>query len=235
MEAAGEAGAGEETRYFQIGFQRCGTTSISLFLNRCGIPCVHYDEGRLAKRMRVNLEAGERPLAGYDDRYRAFTNMNWSAADDYYDAFKQYETLRRAYGGLFILNTRPVDNWVRSVMAHKAQRGRREMLAQYALRFGTTDLEEVARLWRADWAEHHRRVHETIPADELLVFDIESDPPERLCDFVGVPRSCARFYTRENATMNRFGRLLVRGVPHAVKRRTPPGFKRLVKNRLRAR
>lgn len=36
--------------YFQIGFQRCGTTSIALFLNRCGLPCVHYDEGRLAKR-----------------------------------------------------------------------------------------------------------------------------------------------------------------------------------------
>lgn len=32
------------------------------------------------KRLRVNLETGQRPLAGYDPRYRAFTNLNWNAA-----------------------------------------------------------------------------------------------------------------------------------------------------------
>ena len=222
-------------RYFQIGFQRCGTTSIALFLNRCGIPCVHYDEGRLAKRMRVNLAAGRRPLAGYDERYRAFANLNWNAADDYYDGFMHYAALRNAYGGRFILNTRPVERWVRSAMAHKALRGRREMLAHYALRYSTTDLDRVAECLRGEWDAHHRRVRAEIPADELLVFDIESDPPEALCDFVGAPRACARFYTRENATMNRLGRALVRTVPRAVKRRIPEAWKRPVRNRLRAR
>lgn len=42
--------------------------------------------------------------------------------------------------------------------------------------------------WLEDWESYHRRVVAEIPADELLVFDIESDPPERLCDFIGVPR-----------------------------------------------
>ena len=220
------------TRYFQIGFQRCGTTSIALFFNRCGIPCVHWDQGRLAKRMRVNLAAGARPLEGYDERYMAFANMDWNAVDDYYDGFKQYAALRRAYGGRFILNTRPVEHWVRSLLAYKAQR---EMLAECALRFGTTDLERVAARWREEWEAHHLRVRAEIPADELLVFDIESDPPERLCDFVGVPRTCARFYTHENARMNLFGRLLAWTVPKAVKRSIPAPLKRPVKNWLRAR
>ena len=69
-----------------------------------------------------------------------------------------------------------------------------------------------------------------IPADELLVFDIEADPPERLRDFVGVGRDCARFWTRENATTNPLGRFLVRAVPKAVKRRVPRHWKRPVKN-----
>ena len=86
----GEASDRTERFFFQVGFQRCGTTAIAAFFERCGIPAVHCDEGRLAKRMRVNIEAGTRPLAGYDERYRAFTSMNWSAADDYYDAFKHY-------------------------------------------------------------------------------------------------------------------------------------------------
>ena len=231
--AGGEAIADGRTRYFQIGMQRCGTTSIALFLERCGIPCVHYDEGRLAKRIRVNLAAGARPLAGYDDRYLAFANMNWNAADDYCDAFKEFGALRRAYGGRFILNTRPMDNWIRSVIAYKARRGRREMRAHWTLRFGTADLDAVARCLRAEREAHHRRVLAEIPADELLVFDIESDPPERLCDFVGVPRECAKFWTRENAAMNPLGLWLARNaVPGAVKRRVPARWKRPVKNLL---
>lgn len=219
-----------QMRYFQIGMQRCGTTSIALFLERCNIPCVHYDEGRLAKRIRVNIAADARPLAGYDDRYLAFANMNWNAADDYCDAFKEFKALRRTYGGRFILNTRPMEHWVRSVMSHKAQRGRREMEAHWTLRYGTTDPEEVAAALRADREGHHSRVLAEIPPDELLVFDIESDPPERLCDFIGVSYECARYWTRENATMNPFGRWLVRNVPKAVKRRIPRHWKRPVKN-----
>ena len=234
--AAGPAGGGAvtdgRTRIFQIGMQRCGTTSIAVFLERCGIPCIHYDEGRLARRIRANLAAGERPLKGYDHRYRAFANMDWNAANDFCDAFKEFAAFRRAYGGRFILNTRPVENWVRSVMSNRARRGRRQMTAHHELRFGTTDPEEVAQRWREEREAHHRRVLAEIPAAELLVFDIESDPPELLCDFVGVPRDRARFWTRENATMNPFGQFLARTVPKAVKRRVPGRWKRPVKNRL---
>ena len=233
--AGGEDGPGGRTRYFQIGFQRCGTTALAAFFNRCGIPCVHHDRGRLAQRMRVNLAAGARPLAGYDERYRAFTNMNLNAARDYFDAFKHYGALRAAYGGKFILNTRPVEHWVRSLMAHQAQRGRREMRLNYELRFGTSDAARVADCWRAEWEAHHRNVREEIPEERLLVFDIEADPPERLCDFIGLPRACARHWRQENPTMNRFGRLVAACVPLAAKRRIPQGLKQPLKRRLRRR
>ena len=205
-------------RFFQIGTQRCGN------------PCIHYDEGRPAKRFRINLAVGDRPLAGYDERYLAFANMNWNAADDCCGAYKEYAAFRRAYGGRYILNTRPVEHWIRSVMAHKAQRGRREMEAHWMLRFGTADPGKVAAGLAAEREDHHRRVLAEIPAADLLVFDIESAPPERLCDFVGVGRECARFRTRENATMNPLGRFLVRHAPKAVKRRVPKRWKRPVRN-----
>ncbi len=233
--APAEAGAYRRTRFFQIGFPRCGTSSIAAFFNRCGIPCVHHDRARLARRMRANLEAGARPLEGYDHRYLAFTDMDLNTADDYFDAFKHYAALHRAYSGKFILNTRPRERWVRSIMMHKARWGRRKLLQHYDLRFGTMDLDRVAELWREEWEEHHRRVREEIPAGILLEFDIESDPPERLCDFAGVPHSCARFYTHENATMNRFGRFLGASVPLAVKHRIPAGLKGPLKNLLRLR
>ena len=231
----GADGDGGRIRYFQIGFQKCGTTTLAAFFNRCGIRCVHYDHGRLARRMRLNLAAGARPLEGYE-QYDAFTNMNLTEADDWFDGFRHYEALRRAYGGRFILNTRPVENWVRSVMAHKrARMGRRKALEHYELRFGTADLAEVAECWRTQREAHHREVRAALPAEILLEFDIESDPPERLCDFVGVPRSCVRHYRLENPSMNRLGRLAGACVPLAVKRRIPDAAKQPLKRLLRAR
>ena len=233
--SAGAAPAHGDIRYFQIGFQRCGTTALAAFFNRCGISCVHHDQGRLARRMRDNLAAGARPLEGYE-HYRAFTNMNLNEPDDYFDAFKHYGALHRAYGGKFILNTRPVEHWVRSVMAHKSERfGRAALRRHYELRFGTADPARVAACWRAEREAHHRRVREEIPAGILLEFDIESDPPELLCDFIGLPRACARHWRRQNPTMNRLGRLAGACVPLAAKRWIPDRVKQPLKLLLRAR
>lgn len=99
-----------------------------------------------------------------------------------------------------------------------------------ALLLGLPATAALAAGLRADREEHDRRVLAEIPADELLVFDIEADPPERLCDFVGVPRDWARFWTPENALMNPLGRSLVRAVQRPVKRGVPRGWRRLVKN-----
>lgn len=234
-ERHGGGGHGPRMRYFQIGFQKCGTTAIAAFFNRCGIACVHHDHGRLARRMRLNLAAGARPLEGYEE-YDAFTNMNLTAADDWFDGNRHYEALRREYGGRFILNARPVENWVQSVMADKRARlGRRGALEHYELRFGTTDPARVAECWRALREAHHREVRATLPEGILLEFDIESDPPERLCDFVGVARSCARHYRLENPSMNGLGRLAGASVPLAVKRRVPDAVKQPLKRLLRAR
>ena len=222
-----------EPRFFQIGFRRCGTSALAAFFNRAGIPCVHHDGGRLARRMRDNLARGARPLEGYE-RYRAFTNMDYIAEDDWFDGFRQYRALEAAYGGKFILNTRPVAHWVESVMAHDARRGRRG--AAHALsRFGTADPERVAAGWRSLWEAHQRRVRADIAPGRLLVFDIESDPPERLCDFVGVAHSFARHWRLENPTLGRFGNAVAAMAPLAVKSAVPGRVKLQLKRWLRAR
>ena len=233
--SAGATPADGDVRYFQVGFQRCGTTALAAFFEDCGIACVHYDRGRLARRMRDNLAAGARPLEGYE-HYRAFTNMNLNEADDYFDAFKHHRALHCAYGGRFILNTRPVEHWVRSVMAHNAVIfGRAALVRHYELRFGTTDPARVAACWRAEREAHHARVRREIPAGSLLEFDIESGPPEQLCDFVGLPRACARHWRRRNPTLSRVARLVAACVPLAAKRRIPERVKQPLKMLLRAR
>ena len=223
----GRAGGDAASPYFfQIGFKRCGTTALWAFFNRCGIACVHHDRGRLARRMRENLAAGRAPLDGYDRRYRAFTNMDFQEEDDRFDGFRAFEALDAAYGGRFILNTRPMERWIASVMRTA---GQRRVKRAHESRFGTGDPERVAAFWRAEREDHHARVLAVLPPERLLVFDIETDPPERLCEFVGVPRECARFWTRENPSPGRLGALLDDALPAPVKRAVPDAVKMPVK------
>ena len=225
---------GAPARFFQIGFPRCGTTALAAFFERSGIPCVHSDRGRLARRMRENMARGRPPLDGYE-RYRAFTNMDFIAADDFFDGFRHHRALDAAYGGRFILNTRPVEHWLRSFTAHNARRGPGVAAAHALARFGTADPARVAAGWRALWEEHHRRVKAELAPERLLVFDIESDPPERLCDFAGLPRACARHWRLENPTMGPFGNTLARLAPRGLKRAIPERLRRAAKRGLRAR
>ena len=133
-----------------------------------------------ARRMRDNLARGARPLEGYE-HYRAFTDMSWIGAEDWFDGFVHFRELEAAYGGQaggsrFILNTRPLDHWVRSVMAHANRRPHwRHWAAHHLRRFDTEDPERIAEGWRALRAAQHRRVRAALPPVRLLVFDIESD------------------------------------------------------------
>ena len=219
---------------FQIGFHRCGTTALAEFFERCGLPCVHYDRGRLGRRMRDNLAAGRPPLAGYE-RYRAFANMQYEAGADYFDGMLRFRELDAAYDALFVLNTRPLENWLQSLAVHYARRPRRLGLPCLQARFGITDPAQVAEGWRALREEHHRRVCAELPPERVLVFDIESDPPQRLCDFIGAPRSFARHYQVENPSLNRWGEALAACLPFALKRALPERLKLPVKRMLRAR
>ena len=84
--------------------------------------------------------------------------------------------------------------------------------------------------------EHHRRrVRAELPPGRLLVFDIESDPPERLCEFIGAPRALARHHRVENPSLNRWGEAVAACLPFAVKRALPARLKRPVKRWLGAR
>ena len=105
----------------------------------------------------------------------------------------------------YILNTRPVEHWIRTRRS-QVPIGDQEPFRQWY--YGTTDVDAIADIWRRQWAELHRDVLSAVPAERLLVFDIESDPPERLCEFAGLPLSCAANYTQENPSLNAVGRFL---------------------------
>ena len=224
------------TKYFQIGMSGCGTTSIGAFFNRSGIPCIDYDDGRLGRRMERNVRDGAPILAGYDHRYDAFTDMKYVSSTPPFARFWGFRHVRRMMADYpdskYILNTRPVEHWIRTRRS-QVPIGDQEPFRQWY--YGTTDVDAIADIWRRQWAELHRDVLSAVPAQFLLVFDIESDPPERLCEFAGLPLSCAANYTQENPSLNAVGRFLYPYVGRPLRHVLPRPVVTRLKKAMRAR
>lgn len=167
-------------KVFQIGFNKCGTSTLAWFFKRNGVPTVHWSKGEIARRIEAAHERGEDPLGFYKDVF-FFSDMTYTARDVVLDGAYHFDYIHRFYpDALFILNTRPVDGWIDSRMRWNNYRER------YKSARGIKTDEELAAYWRADWERHHRRVAEFF-ADkpgQLLVFDIEKDGPERIAEFV---------------------------------------------------
>ena len=224
----------EPTKYFQVGFKRCGTTSLWAFFNRNGIPAVHFDWGRLGRTMERNLGEGLPLLRGYE-RFDAFTHMEYSAPHAWFDGFRRWPELMETYeNSRFILNTRSREGWIRSMLPNNPER-RYWRMDYFEARWGTSDPDELAELWSRDWDEHHRSVMAGIPEDRLLVFDIERDSPELLCDFIGLPAEAARHWSRENAKLHPLAARLASKIPVPVKRMLPDRMVRPIKRGLRRR
>ena len=229
------------TKFFQIGFHRCGTTSIHEFFERNGIPSIHFDRGRLATTMFDNLARGQHILCGYE-RYKAFTDMELLTQDRYFEAYKLYRSIMaQVPESKFILNVRDPDRWIMSRLIHNSRhipidlkdmvifRDKKVLLGNYYELYrachGLSDVNEVAAHMRAEWGMHIASVKASIPANRLLVFNIESDSPIALCRFARLEDSAAEHYRITHRSDAHAVRYLRRHLPKSLLRDIPRPMK----------
>ena|SRR5438876_2837560 len=165
-------------KVFQIGFNRCGTRTIHQYFGANGVPSVHWDTGRLARRIFTNLADGEDLLAGYSE-FTVFTDMEWLDGVHHFEAYKLYPYLAAQYpDGVFILNTRDREAWIRSRLHHRGG----SYAARYKRYLGIASDEKLADVWRAEWERHHRRVSDFFDKqrDRFFVCRVETDLPDLL-------------------------------------------------------
>ena len=97
--------ANASRRIFLIGHNKCGTRSFNKLLNKNGYSSIHYDKGRLAKRIQTNF-IFSRPLLDGVDQYCGYTDME--LCGEFY-AYRLFPLLDLQYpGSCFIYNTRDV-------------------------------------------------------------------------------------------------------------------------------
>jgi uncharacterized protein YprB with RNaseH-like and TPR domain len=78
------------------------------------------------------------------------------------------------------LNTRPLDNWIKSRLNHQS--------GSYANTFknvlGVKTDEELITIWREQWTEHHNKAIDYFKnSDNFIIFDIETEG-DKLTEFL---------------------------------------------------
>ena len=159
-------------KVFQIGFNKCGTRSITRFFEKNGLPAIHWQGGRPALRIQSNVEAGRPALEGLPEVVLYSDLEGPKRHPTVLEAFKLFDRIYEADpSAYFILNTRNIDHWITSRMNH----GGGSYAQRYLQLLGLSSLLDLERHWREDWLTHHERVISFFSdkKDQLLVFDIE--------------------------------------------------------------
>ncbi|MAU85077.1 MAG: hypothetical protein CMA21_00515 [Euryarchaeota archaeon] len=192
-------------RIFQIGFNRCGTTTLIRFFQANNLKCLHWGRGSIAAGIEASRLEGT-PLLSYIDGYFAYGDMEFvevkSESKKIFKkkpfrrlyknlpkenlnpiyAFENFRELDKQYpGSKFILNTRNVEDWINSRIRF-LERG--YFYCKHGERFHNTQ-EALNQCWREHWDEHTSNVREyfTNRPEDLLEFDLDKDGPEKIADF----------------------------------------------------
>ncbi|MTE00315.1 hypothetical protein GIY56_08455 [Paracoccus sp. YIM 132242] len=138
-------------KFFQIGFNKCGTTFIAKLFEMNGYPTVHWAEGALAEDIAYSKLAGSTPLQPWPDTV-AFTDMESVRYLNMpiIEAFKEFRFLDESHpGSVFLLNTRRVEDWVVSRYMHRGGSYARATAQIRGVAVG-----DLADLWAAEWDAH---------------------------------------------------------------------------------
>lgn len=172
-------------KIFQIGFNKCGTKSLNRLFKNNDIKGLHFEKGELAISIKNRMDKGEDPIADHKE-YTYFTDMECTTRKDIplIEAYKYYEYFYEWYpDALYILNTRNVENWIKSRLAQ----GSGNYARCYQRHYNLENTEQVIYRWRLDWFEHHANVlkfFEDKNKANFLIYDIENDDDLKIINFL---------------------------------------------------
>ena len=181
-------------KVFFIGFNKCGTKTLHYFFLANGYRSMHHRFRPLiydyiprrfwprhtmknaARLIENNISAG-RPILRGLHWYRVYSDLTYSRKGRVIEACRHFRALHSACpDAYFVLNLRPVENWVRSRAAHDGG----EFIRHYASLLSLSE-SAVKEEWRRMFAAHNDEVTAYFgESQRFMTFDIENNPPARL-------------------------------------------------------
>jgi hypothetical protein len=198
-EAAVTLERGSAPKIFVVGLPKSGTSSVHYFLQCGGVVSSHHacDGGHCGKCIRDNVLAQRDPLHECGSQYKAYTQMDLTFNDGkncFYPQISALAHLHEYYpDSVFILNLRPVDAWVKSVLRWNDLAARLQRCFKWRglnISRSLHDFYVEHTNFVADFAREHKH--------RLMVLDITSKGAAFIMEQeFGIPRVC---WTRQNAS-----------------------------------
>ena len=137
-------------KIFIIGFNKTASTSLHRLFKDSHIPSIHWDFGRLAKTMMLNIQNQKKIFDSYDKDYIVFSDMVLEIPELRFDGNFYFDRMNKDYpDSLFIYNFRNVDDWVKSRIIHynRVKIDGWRLIDLELKRLNTTSINELIKVW----------------------------------------------------------------------------------------
>ncbi|MCF2947751.1 hypothetical protein L0668_06515 [Paraglaciecola aquimarina] len=158
-----------------IGFNKTGTTSIHRLFQSSGFKSVHWDEGKLTKKMFENAMQAKPILQGYDDKFDVFSDLVFRTDSYWCEGNALYRQIEQQYpNALFIYNYREMDAWLESRCKHAEQLEEQTILELHKKILDTSDIEVIKKHWKTTRLNYEEELKEYFGSkSNLLEIDIK--------------------------------------------------------------
>lgn len=174
----------DDAYIFIIGFNKTATRSLHHLFSSHGYSAVHWDSGRLAVKLLENLISGKMIFAGYDEKFRVFSDLTYLNSRIDIQGNQFFRIMDRDYPeSYFIYNYRDTEDWIKSRAAHGQSSGPNSFLSRSMRINNTSDPEIVFELWRKQKTEFEREVRSYFEGNPRFL-DLQIDQPD-ICGKLG--------------------------------------------------
>ena len=168
-------------KVFVIGHHKIATRSIHQLFKVDGYKSIHWKGGHIAETMLHNMRISQPLLQGIDNAL-VYSDMEYVHDDgEFFYGHRLFPILDLQYpGSIFIFNTRNLESWIKSQLAHKSKKsGLYVRRIRKGLRTMFPDRKinnnDVIKMWRHTWQQHEDEVNRYFSGkNNLLRVDIES-------------------------------------------------------------
>ena len=110
-------------KVFVIGHHKIATRSIHQLFKVDGYKSIHWKGGRIAETMLKNMRMSQPLLKGIESA-SVYSDMEYLHDDgEFFYGHRLFPILDLQYpGSIFIFNTRNLDSWIKSQLAHKSKK-----------------------------------------------------------------------------------------------------------------
>jgi hypothetical protein len=192
-------------KVFCIGFNKTGTTSLHSYFVKNGYDSQHWYGGgdKLAVKMVDNIKNNKKILEDIPGTF--FSDITWDLGNPRdknmhrVDPSDVYKIIDLQYpNSMFILNIRPVDNWIDSRKNH----GKGELFKN-ALDYSNFTEDELVDYWKHQYEFSIKDIELYFKnTGKLLIFDIENDDIENVNEFLRPYYECDKnLWSHEHKTV----------------------------------